>query len=421
MSEYSESYYLRSEEQNEGVQLLERARLHGYVFPPSGGWVQILADGPKVVPNIRLLGVNSGILLHYVVPDGVSVSLEVYEGQVPRFRFGKDDSGEVVTDAAGCDPGQLGEVIGLSTPQVQEFSTIACCRDLASIAKGSSIAHRLAMCLGLQNFALTNYASFDRCYDEESSEFDAIEVTPTDERSSRHRPAVVSRQFDSVPQFPVVFFGHAVQVRRATRKLLKRVWELGNWRDPVRDLKIVTFEQLSRTILIEYSPIHVSNGETVWRLGDIGDAFSQAYVRSSEKGTKEGHSKYQRLLLEGMHNYFWFTVSLLNNREIGNFTTYGSKVEYATICRNVLAEFVHWLPEILLISNCLVDSSEFLGTGPSWEHQIVHVALNAGWATDIANLARMRKQEVVDAMLSDGVIEEVSGRYQLLDSFGTST
>ena len=44
MSEFSESYHLRSERQDDAVELLRRAKLKGYVYPPTSGWVTFLAE-----------------------------------------------------------------------------------------------------------------------------------------------------------------------------------------------------------------------------------------------------------------------------------------------------------------------------------------------------------------------------------------
>lgn len=43
MSEFSESFHLRSEDRADGVDLLRRAKTTGYVFEPRDGWVTVLS------------------------------------------------------------------------------------------------------------------------------------------------------------------------------------------------------------------------------------------------------------------------------------------------------------------------------------------------------------------------------------------
>ncbi len=54
MSESSDSYHLRSETVEEGVELLHRAHLCGFVFPANNGWVSILPGGEAFEPNKKL-------------------------------------------------------------------------------------------------------------------------------------------------------------------------------------------------------------------------------------------------------------------------------------------------------------------------------------------------------------------------------
>lgn len=51
MSEFSDSYHLRSNNQQDGVDLLRAAGLRGYVFPPENGWVTVVAEGEEFDPT----------------------------------------------------------------------------------------------------------------------------------------------------------------------------------------------------------------------------------------------------------------------------------------------------------------------------------------------------------------------------------
>ncbi|WP_271007751.1 hypothetical protein [Paucibacter sp. B51] len=80
MSEFSDSYQLKSSTTTDGLSLLRRAGLDGYVFPAENGWVTILAEGPMFEPNNQLIESNVGVLLHYMYAEDYGWSVEVYQG-----------------------------------------------------------------------------------------------------------------------------------------------------------------------------------------------------------------------------------------------------------------------------------------------------------------------------------------------------
>jgi hypothetical protein len=59
MSEFSESYHLEADDQQDGLCLLRRANLEGFVFPPQYGWVTIIPRSEFGTPSERLLQVRS--------------------------------------------------------------------------------------------------------------------------------------------------------------------------------------------------------------------------------------------------------------------------------------------------------------------------------------------------------------------------
>src|SRR5690242_13108923 len=80
MSEFSESYHLRSSDINDGVSLLKRAGLKGYVFPPASGWVSFVAEQNSFAPDQRITSQNHGTLLHYVSAEDHGWTFAVFEG-----------------------------------------------------------------------------------------------------------------------------------------------------------------------------------------------------------------------------------------------------------------------------------------------------------------------------------------------------
>jgi hypothetical protein len=106
MSEYSESYHLRSNNLSDGVDLLKRAGLMGYVFPPSNNWIAMVIPTEELsssednnnlskeemiakYANLRnsdaflnhsklLVTANDGLLLHYVWQEDHNWSFEFF-------------------------------------------------------------------------------------------------------------------------------------------------------------------------------------------------------------------------------------------------------------------------------------------------------------------------------------------------------
>ena len=97
MSEFSESYHLRSERQEDAVELLRRAKLKGYVYQPASGWVTFLAEQGVIEPDRRIVGVARQPLLHYVSAEDHGWSFALYDGSkiVSGYRCEWDDDIQV--------------------------------------------------------------------------------------------------------------------------------------------------------------------------------------------------------------------------------------------------------------------------------------------------------------------------------------
>ena len=88
MSEFSESYHLRSERPEDAVELLRRAKWRGYVYQPVNGWVTFLAEGGVFEPDKRIIAAAMHPLLHYVSAEDHGWSFTLYDhGKVvSRYR-----------------------------------------------------------------------------------------------------------------------------------------------------------------------------------------------------------------------------------------------------------------------------------------------------------------------------------------------
>ena len=93
MSEFSESYHLRTERAEDAIELLRRAQLKGYVFQPTSGWVTFVAEGGEFEPDPRIVAAANHPLLHYVSAEDHCRSFNLFNGAnaVSGYHCGWDD------------------------------------------------------------------------------------------------------------------------------------------------------------------------------------------------------------------------------------------------------------------------------------------------------------------------------------------
>jgi len=92
MSEFSESFHLRSDNQKDGEDLLKRAGLTGAVFCPVRGWVTIVPESELYEAVRPIVGVNQGLLLHYLYAEDHGWQFELYkeEKNICQYECGWD-------------------------------------------------------------------------------------------------------------------------------------------------------------------------------------------------------------------------------------------------------------------------------------------------------------------------------------------
>ncbi|MGN7761919.1 hypothetical protein [Paenibacillus sp. 22594] len=69
MSEFSESYHLRSSDREDVVKLLRASGNTGYVFPEANGWITFVIEGSDFDLNQPLLEHNPATLVHYIYAE----------------------------------------------------------------------------------------------------------------------------------------------------------------------------------------------------------------------------------------------------------------------------------------------------------------------------------------------------------------
>lgn len=83
------AYYLRSRDQADGIDLLERSGLGGYVWPAANGWVPLAVRGwARSRPLLAALG-GDGVLLRYAVVPDQGWSFELLSRDKCFLRYGR--------------------------------------------------------------------------------------------------------------------------------------------------------------------------------------------------------------------------------------------------------------------------------------------------------------------------------------------
>src|SRR5688572_20278635 len=94
MSEFSESYHLRSESPGDAIQLLRRAKRKGFVYESTNGWVTFLPEKGNFEPDQQVVAAATLPLLHYVSAEDHGWSFTLYNGAkvVSAYRCDWDDT-----------------------------------------------------------------------------------------------------------------------------------------------------------------------------------------------------------------------------------------------------------------------------------------------------------------------------------------
>lgn len=81
MSEFSDSFHLRTDDPEDAIELLRRAKVPGYVFPPAFGFVSFVCPRDKRFYQ-QVLGANLGLLVDYSFAADHGCWVNLYERDV---------------------------------------------------------------------------------------------------------------------------------------------------------------------------------------------------------------------------------------------------------------------------------------------------------------------------------------------------
>lgn len=162
MSEFSESYHLRSDRREDAIELLQRAGLKGFVYPPGNGWVTFLAEDAMFKPDSRVVTAARQPLLHYVSAEDHGWSFCLFEQATPVSRYHCYWNDDVQFDDAGYSRPALERVVPTAQrARLDELEQHLRPEDIDA-AVGSDTAKLLAEALNLENYDWLSYDYIER-------------------------------------------------------------------------------------------------------------------------------------------------------------------------------------------------------------------------------------------------------------------
>jgi hypothetical protein len=175
MSEFSESYHLRSERLEDAVELLRRAGLKGYVYQPANGWVTFLAEGGVFEPDQRIVAAAQHPLLHYVNAEDHGWSFSLFDKGHAVSRYSCEWDNEIRFNDSGYSRAALQQLVPSVQPALlDDFERWLRPGDFDQLLEAEP-ARLLAQGLGLEHYEWLSYDYVHR--DRQDSSEDHSEVT----------------------------------------------------------------------------------------------------------------------------------------------------------------------------------------------------------------------------------------------------
>lgn len=115
MSEFSQSYHLASDEQDDAVDLLRRAGSRGWVFAPSNGWVSFLPEPDEFgSPSQAVIAANTGTLLYYLNAEDHGWTFTIWRVTDPVCAYGCSWEGELEVEDASLDMSVVNQIVSVN-------------------------------------------------------------------------------------------------------------------------------------------------------------------------------------------------------------------------------------------------------------------------------------------------------------------
>jgi tetratricopeptide (TPR) repeat protein len=146
MSEFSESYHLRAEVAEQGIELLKAAGLKGVVFQPQNGWVTIIPQTTPLDAVRAMTSHNPGTLLHYVFGEDHGWAFSLYEKNKLVIQYECTWDAKLAIDDSLVDVDILGALV--NPARRSELEAVL----RPGLDGARSAHHRFADLVGLQHY-----------------------------------------------------------------------------------------------------------------------------------------------------------------------------------------------------------------------------------------------------------------------------
>lgn len=156
MSEFSDSYHLKTDNMQDGIKLLQKAGKRGFVFAESNGWVTLVAEGESFMPNESLISANTGILLHFINAEDHGWGFTIYNGnrQISGYEcFWEED---LTIDDSELDIKVIGKIIECGDEKIKDIKDILYVQDIEEAAE-KNVAESFAKLIGLKYHEWVSY------------------------------------------------------------------------------------------------------------------------------------------------------------------------------------------------------------------------------------------------------------------------
>lgn len=177
MSEFSESYHLRSARREDACELLREAGLSGYVYPAAHGWVTFVADGGQFEPDPRIVGAARSPLLHYVCAEDHGWSFSLFDRAQVVCAYRCDWNDDVTFDDAHYARTALEKIVpNIDADALDAFEKLLRPTDFEEVME-SETAKVFAQVVGLEHYDWLDYDHVARDFRESPDDFrDVVEV-----------------------------------------------------------------------------------------------------------------------------------------------------------------------------------------------------------------------------------------------------
>jgi hypothetical protein len=162
MREFSASYHLRSERCEDAVELLRRANLKGYVFPPSYGWVTFLAADGTFKPDQKIVAATKHGLLHYFSAEDHGWGFTLFDQGKPACAYNCGWDPHFTVDAAKYSRAELERLVPFTdTILLDEFEQEMRPGGYTDVV-GSEHSKTFARAVGLEHYDWVAYHYIER-------------------------------------------------------------------------------------------------------------------------------------------------------------------------------------------------------------------------------------------------------------------